>query len=849
MSNFTPLFRTWTKRPNSIFSALLGAGLIVASTRPASGEAIGKITLPAGFRAELVYEVPAQEQGSWVCLAVDHKGRIYAADQYGAIYRVEPSPLGAAAAQTKVEKIGLNIGGAQGLLPYNDQLYFVMNGRMGAFGTGLYRLSDTDGDDRLDRMEQLRIFQGDGEHGPHAVLLGPDGKSLYLIAGNFTKMPIYSRALPTPVWGEDQLLPRIYDPNGHANELLAPGGWIARTDLEGKNFEVVSVGYRNAYDMAFNADGELFTFDSDMEWDIGTPWYRPTRICHVVSGSEWGWRSGNGPWPPHWPDTLPPAADVGPGSPTGMTFGAGAKFPERYQQALFCGDWSYGNIYAIHLATDGASYRGEVERFASAMPLGVTDIVVRPQDGALYFAVGGRRSASALYRIVADDTAGAGAIAASPVNHIELELQAQRRELEKLHAGPQAGAVEKAWPELSNTDRFVRYAARVAIEHQPADQWRERARTEQDPKARAQALLAWARTASSGDHAAWVDAVVATDVASAPLDVQLDFLRAAAVGAIRFDSLSAEQKKKLLAKFDPMFPAGDYPRDRDLANLLIRLGAENLVPRLLDVLHRAVTPEEAIDAAISLSVAPGPWTVEQRGQLLDWFDESAARGGGLSFFGYIVSARQRFIDRIPADQRGALTDRIAKPLVQQVAAATETSRPFVKEWTLAELVAAAEADSTERDLANGRRMFAAANCYNCHRVAGEGSSVGPDLTGVGRRFGAPDILRSIVEPNHEISDQYRQMVFETNGRVIVGRVSNMNNDEVMVSVNMLDPKNETRIRRDEIDEQYPSDASIMPGGLLNTLSQDEILDLLAYLRSAGVPAAVAAGPASAAAGE
>jgi hypothetical protein len=80
-------------------------------------------------------------------------------------------------------------------------------------------------------------------------------------------------------------------------------------------------------------------------------------------------------------------------------------------------------------------------------------------------------------------------------------------------------------------------------------------------------------------------------------------------------------------------------------------------------------------------------------------------------------------------------------------------------------------------------------------------------------------------------------------------VSNMNNDEVMVSVNMLDPKNETRIRRDEIDEQYPSDASIMPGGLLNTLSQDEILDLLAYLRSAGVPAAVAAGPASAAAGE
>ncbi len=839
MSNFTLLLRSRTLHRRPIFAAGLSVGLLVASSAHLiAAEAIGEITLPAGFRAELVYDVPQQEQGSWVCLAIDESGRIYASDQYGSLYRVEPSPLGGAPSQTRVEKVPMNVGMAQGLLPHQGKLYVVMNGSMGAFSSGLYRLSDNNGDDRFDRMEQLRVFQGEGEHGPHAVVLGPDGNSLYIVAGNFTALPAYVRSLPSPSWGEDQLLQRIYDPNGHANELLAPGGWIARTDLDGKNLEVVSVGYRNAYDIAFNADGELFTFDSDMEWDIGTPWYRPTRVCHATSGSEWGWRSGNGPWPPSWPDTLPPVADVGPGSPTGVAFGYGTKFPERYQQAFFCGDWSYGNIYAVHLTPDGASYTGEVERFAAAMPLGVTDIVVRPQDGALYFAVGGRQSQSALYRIVADEAAGAAAPEPAAPPASAAELRAWRHDLEKLHTGPQADAVAKAWLNLSHADRFVRYAARVAIEHQPVDQWRDKARIEQNPEARAQALLAWARSASSGDYAAWVDAVVATDVASAPLEVQLDFLRAAAIGAIRFDSLSQEQKNKLIAKFDPMFPVGDYPRDRDLANLLIRLGCENLVPRLLDVLHRAVTPEEAIDAAISLSVAPGPWTLEQRNAVLDWFDQSAARGGGLSFFGYIVSARQRFIDRLPPDQRAALAERIAKPLVQHVAAATETSRPFVKEWTLAELVEAVEADATERDLANGRRMFAAANCYNCHRVAGEGSSVGPDLTGVGRRFGVADILRSIVEPNHEISDQYRQMVFETNGRVIVGRVSNMNRDEVMVAMNMLDPKSETRIRRDEIDEQYPSDTSIMPAGLLNTLSQDEILDLLAYLRSAEAPAAV-----------
>ena len=40
--------------------------------------------------------------------------------------------------------------------------------------------------------------------------------------------------------------------------------------------------------------GELFTFDSDDEGDMGLPWYRPARICHVVSGVDWGWRNGAG---------------------------------------------------------------------------------------------------------------------------------------------------------------------------------------------------------------------------------------------------------------------------------------------------------------------------------------------------------------------------------------------------------------------------------------------------------------------------------------------------------------------------------------------------------------------------
>ena len=848
--------QSFVRRPSGIrrrvVSVLLqlAALLAIAAAVPGAvnAEPIGEIQLPSGFRAELVYAVPLERQGSWVALTVDDRGRLIASDQNGALYRVEPSPLGAPPSQTRVEPIPMTIGMAQGLQVVDGKLYVVMNGQLGAFATGLYRLSDDNGDDRYDNFEQLRVFQGSGEHGPHAVVLGPDRKSLYIVCGNMTGLPLYTRSLVPPRWGEDQPLPRISDPMGAASNLSAPGGWIARTDLDGKNLEIVSVGYRNAYDLAFNADGELFTFDSDMEWDIGTPWYRPTRVCHVTSGSDFGWRGGNGPWPPYYPDTLPPVVDVGPGSPTGLAFGTGTKFPPRYQHALFAGDWSYGNIYAIHLTAEGATYRGEVERFASAMPLAVTDLVVRPQDGALYFTVGGRQSESALYRIVAGDAAAAattqpeatqtvvetrGAALPSPE-----EARRIRRTLEALHSGPHAGAIERAWPYLSHADRFIRYAARVAVEQQPPAEWRERALAEPDPQARIQALIALAPCGEPSDQPAWVASLTELKFADMTRDQRLDFVRAATLGVIRLGMPESAARQKLLDAFDSHFPTGDHLVDRDLGSLLVLMSAPGMVDRLLAWLDAAVTPEEAIDAAVILSTTPGTWTVAQRTRLLDWFDAAAHRSGGVSFFGYIVSARNRFIAAMPAADRQALGERISRPLVQDPSpAASAEARPFVREWKLDDLLPLAESDRGPRDLANGRRMFAAARCYDCHRVAGEGSSVGPDLTGVGRRFNVRDILRAIVDPDQQISDQYQQMVFKANGRTIVGRITNLSQDQVMVATNMLDPKSETKIRRDEIDKQYPSPVSTMPAGLLNTLSEEEVLDLLAYLRSGGAASA------------
>ena len=137
-----------------------------------------------------------------------------------------------------------------------ESLYFSVNGGP---GSGLYRARDTNGDDQFDELVKLKDFRGGGEHGPHALRLSPDGKHIVVICGNHTDPPgdFDTSRLPSN-WSEDHLLPRQWDARGHARGKLAPGGWIAQTDPDGKTWEMLSVGYRNPYDMDFNADGELF---------------------------------------------------------------------------------------------------------------------------------------------------------------------------------------------------------------------------------------------------------------------------------------------------------------------------------------------------------------------------------------------------------------------------------------------------------------------------------------------------------------------------------------------------------------------------------------------------------------
>jgi putative heme-binding domain-containing protein len=335
------------------------------------------------------------QAGSLISMAFNAGGDILASQENGPLLVIRD--IDKDGTLESVQPFCTELKNVQGILPLGKRVYAVGDGPDGG---ALYQISDNDGDGRSDSVNTLIRFRGSlGEHGPHTVRLGPDGL-LYVLSGNHAQADV--KFDPQSNYGavyEGELIkPRYEDPNGHAVGVPAPGGTILRTDMAGSFVEIVAGGFRNPYDFAFNGDGELFTYDADMEWDIGAPWYRPTRINHVPPGAELGWRSGWTKWPEYYLDSLPATLNMGAGSPTGVAFYDHVMYPVRLQNTLFVGDWATGQIHAVKLQRSGATYTAKYSTFVKGRPLNVTGLDVGP-DGALYFCTGGRGTDGGIYRV------------------------------------------------------------------------------------------------------------------------------------------------------------------------------------------------------------------------------------------------------------------------------------------------------------------------------------------------------------------------------------------------------------------------------------------------------------------
>jgi putative membrane-bound dehydrogenase-like protein len=334
------------------------------------------LRVPDGF--EVIEYADNKLANDIFCMTVDPQGRLVVSGR--GYIRTLIDDDGDGRADRAIE-FATPKDGAQGLLWEGDTLYFTGEG-------GLRRYHDRNGDGRADGPSDLiRKLKTGGEHDAHAIRRGPDGW-LYVLCGNNTGITRAFAQLPTsPV-----------------TEPVA--GCVLRFTPDLKKSEIVADGFRNAYGMDFNLDGELFTFDSDNERCVSLPWYEFTRFYHLIPGGRHGWLSPQrAQWwrlPPYLPDVVAPVLTLGRGSPTGVVCYRHVQFPERYRGGMFLLDWTFGKVHFVSLKRSGASYTGRSEVFLESVGdngFAPTAAVVHPKTGDLFVSIGGRGTRGAVYRI------------------------------------------------------------------------------------------------------------------------------------------------------------------------------------------------------------------------------------------------------------------------------------------------------------------------------------------------------------------------------------------------------------------------------------------------------------------
>ncbi len=338
---------------------------------PAAG-----LRVPPGFE---VTEFAGSDLANDIyCLTLDPRGRVVVSGR--GYVRLLLDEDGSGRATKALDFTGGPADGAMGLFWEGDDLYCVGAG-------GQRRWRDANGAGRLRPPELLLKLKTGGEHEAHAVRRGPDGW-LYVLCGNSTGVSSRLASLPTSP---------VKDP---------VAGVVLRLPPDFKGCEIVADGFRNAYGMDFNSDGELFTYDSDNERCVSLPWYEPIRLYHVVAGGNHGWLSPQ--WatswrkPPYFLDVVPPVATLGRGSPTGVVCYQHAQFPEKYRGGLFLADWTFGRISFAHLERSGSSYTARTEDFLKTtgdVGLAPTALALQRETGDLFFSVGGRGTRGAVYRV------------------------------------------------------------------------------------------------------------------------------------------------------------------------------------------------------------------------------------------------------------------------------------------------------------------------------------------------------------------------------------------------------------------------------------------------------------------
>jgi len=138
------------------------------------------------------------------------------------------------------------------------------------------------------------------------------------------------------------------------------------------------------------------------------------------------------------------------------------------------------------------------------------------------------------------------------------------------------------------------------------------------------------------------------------------------------------------------------------------------------------------------------------------------------------------------------------------------------------------------NFAVGQQLFKAAACVGCHKLNGQGNNIGPDLTKLPPEYSKVDVLDHILNPSKKIDKKYQSNVISlTSGKVLTGLIVEEMDDSLKLIDNPAAPDKITVVPKSDIEDRTPGEVSIMPKGVLNKLTREEIFDLLAFVLGGG----------------
>ena len=299
----------------------------------------------------------------------------------------------------------------------------------------------------------------------------------------------------------------------------------------------------------------------------------------------------------------------------------------------------------------------------------------------------------------------------------------------------------------------------------------------------------------------------------------------------------------IISRLNPLFPDESLPikqaalLNRELSRLLIRIDAPGAVDKTISLLKSAKSQADEMHYLFVLRNVKSGWSFENRENYFIALKNTRYYLGGDGMPLFLRKIRTEAKATLTKQEREQLGDLLVESETTQAEAPPTITRPFVREWKTADLVDSLADVSKGRSFEQGQRMFQEALCIRCHRMRTDGDVLGPDLTSVSRRFRRKDILESIIFPSKVVAEKYRHVqIVTTEGKVITGQIipgGDYRSPTLRIVTDPLKPNAITEIPKRSIEVHRISETSAMPKNLLDTLTKEEILDLLAFIESAG----------------